>query len=197
VVHQAVEQQQLGPGRLVLVGDVHGCLDELRQLLQKAGFMQGSDNLVLVGDLVNKGPKSAEVGGVQAACCCLKQKHKVLWDEQTACLRLPAYPCCICGRRVLAITIMKIVSEAEMLVLVLGVVLQCACTCFCKLLSCKLQLLHHACAGASSDWQTQPKLHSSTHLPCSRPNNGPAGSVNCAPVVQRPPKAHLGGARQP
>jgi predicted phosphodiesterase len=58
-----VEQQQLGPGRLLVVGDVHGCFDELQQLLLKVDYKQGRDNLVFVGDLVNKGPKSAEVGG--------------------------------------------------------------------------------------------------------------------------------------
>jgi hypothetical protein len=61
VIHHVIKQQQLGPGRLVVVGDVHGCLDELQQLLQEVEFKEGSDNLVLVGDLVNKGPKSAEV----------------------------------------------------------------------------------------------------------------------------------------
>jgi hypothetical protein len=35
-------------------GDVHGCYDELMALLDKLKYDQGSDNLVLVGDLVNK-----------------------------------------------------------------------------------------------------------------------------------------------
>lgn len=48
------------PSRGVLVvGDVHGCLDELKQLLT---LHRGGDDVpvVFVGDLVNKGPKSAE-----------------------------------------------------------------------------------------------------------------------------------------
>ncbi|KAF6254526.1 Metallo-dependent phosphatase-like protein, partial [Scenedesmus sp. NREL 46B-D3] len=48
----------MGGMLLLLVGDVHGCLDELQQLLQEVGYQQGSDSLVLVGDLVNKGPNS-------------------------------------------------------------------------------------------------------------------------------------------
>jgi hypothetical protein len=77
VIHQVVKQQQLGSGRLLVVGDVHGCFDELQQLLQTVDYKQGSDNLVFVGDLVNKGPKSAEVGVIQSAgivqryCCGL------------------------------------------------------------------------------------------------------------------------------
>lgn len=46
--------------RLFVVGDVHGCLFELQALLKKAGFAPG-DQLVLVGDLVAKGPDSQGV----------------------------------------------------------------------------------------------------------------------------------------
>ena len=47
-------------GRTVIIGDIHGCYDELSQLLEKLHF--GSDDRVLaVGDLTVKGPKSREV----------------------------------------------------------------------------------------------------------------------------------------
>ena len=46
---------------MIVVGDIHGCLEELKELLLLADFQQGRDTLVLVGDLVNKGPLSAEV----------------------------------------------------------------------------------------------------------------------------------------
>jgi len=46
--------------RTLVVGDVHGCLDELRALVGKAG-MTADDQVVLVGDLVAKGPDSAGV----------------------------------------------------------------------------------------------------------------------------------------
>lgn len=46
--------------RTLVVGDVHGCLDELRALIKKAG-VTGDDRVVLVGDLVAKGPDSAGV----------------------------------------------------------------------------------------------------------------------------------------
>lgn len=47
--------------RVLVIGDVHGCLDELQLLLHKCAFAADSDRLLFVGDLVNKGPKSLEV----------------------------------------------------------------------------------------------------------------------------------------
>src|SRR5512138_1050268 len=47
-------------GRTIVVGDIHGCYDELMALLQKAEFGE-EDRLVSVGDLISKGPKSREV----------------------------------------------------------------------------------------------------------------------------------------
>src|SRR5689334_5733352 len=43
-------------GRTVIVGDVHGCADELEALLAHVGFSKRHDRLVLVGDLVVRGP---------------------------------------------------------------------------------------------------------------------------------------------
>lgn len=43
--------------RFVVVGDVHGCLDELNELLRVVEFRGGDkDCLVFVGDLVDRGP---------------------------------------------------------------------------------------------------------------------------------------------
>lgn len=47
--------------RVVVVGDVHACADELQLLLRACAFAADRDTLVLVGDLVNKGPKPIEV----------------------------------------------------------------------------------------------------------------------------------------
>jgi hypothetical protein len=42
--------------RTVLIGDVHGCTGELEDLLERVRFVEGSDRLVLVGDLLVRGP---------------------------------------------------------------------------------------------------------------------------------------------
>ncbi|KAL8350876.1 hypothetical protein RB601_000929 [Gaeumannomyces tritici] len=50
------------PKRLVIVGDVHGMKASLERLLEKVGFKrEGGDHLIIVGDLINKGPDSAGV----------------------------------------------------------------------------------------------------------------------------------------
>jgi len=45
----------------MVVGDVHGCYDELLALLDRLSFDPSADTLVFVGDLVMKGPKNVEV----------------------------------------------------------------------------------------------------------------------------------------
>ncbi len=42
--------------RTIAIGDVHGCLDECRELVAKVGYRPGEDRLVFLGDLIDKGP---------------------------------------------------------------------------------------------------------------------------------------------
>jgi hypothetical protein len=46
--------------RTIVVGDIHGCYDELWDLLNQLDFGSG-DRVVSVGDIITKGPKSREV----------------------------------------------------------------------------------------------------------------------------------------
>jgi serine/threonine protein phosphatase 1 len=47
-------------GRLIAVGDIHGCHNEFSELLGQLELADG-DRLVLLGDLVNRGPDSCKV----------------------------------------------------------------------------------------------------------------------------------------
>ena len=49
-----------GYSRTIVVGDIHGCFDELIQLLDLVGFGK-EDVLVSVGDILDRGPKSWEI----------------------------------------------------------------------------------------------------------------------------------------
>lgn len=42
--------------RIILVGDVHGCLDELDELVRQVSYVQGKDELIFLGDLMDRGP---------------------------------------------------------------------------------------------------------------------------------------------
>jgi bis(5'-nucleosyl)-tetraphosphatase (symmetrical) len=43
------------------IGDVQGCMESLRALLERIDYQPGRDRLWLTGDLVNRGPRSLEV----------------------------------------------------------------------------------------------------------------------------------------
>lgn len=56
VMERAKERQP----RVIAIGDVHGCIDELQELLRQCGYRPG-DLVVFLGDLVSKGPDSVSV----------------------------------------------------------------------------------------------------------------------------------------
>jgi hypothetical protein len=81
--------------RTLIVGDVHGCSEELADLLAESGFEDG-DELVSVGDLVAKGPDSKgvielvrSVGG-RAVRGNHDQHCLGWWDAKVAGRPLPA-----------------------------------------------------------------------------------------------------------
>src|SRR6476620_2178277 len=48
-------------GRMLAIGDVHGCIDELRELVALVEYRPGVDRLLFVGDLIDRGPAPADV----------------------------------------------------------------------------------------------------------------------------------------
>jgi predicted MPP superfamily phosphohydrolase len=47
--------------RLFTIGDIHGCFDSLKELVQNKILLQKSDKLILLGDYIDRGDKSKEV----------------------------------------------------------------------------------------------------------------------------------------
>jgi bis(5'-nucleosyl)-tetraphosphatase (symmetrical) len=64
---------------ILLVGDVQGCDSALARLLETAGFSPSRDRVVLLGDLVNRGPSSLAVlrrmARLGAAAACILGNH--------------------------------------------------------------------------------------------------------------------------
>jgi bis(5'-nucleosyl)-tetraphosphatase (symmetrical) len=47
--------------RTIFVGDIHGCIDEFEELLKKLNYNPQNDRLILLGDLIDRGPDSVAV----------------------------------------------------------------------------------------------------------------------------------------
>lgn len=48
-------------GRLLAIGDIHGCYDPLRELVEDTVQLTREDTLVLIGDYIDRGPQSKPV----------------------------------------------------------------------------------------------------------------------------------------
>lgn len=63
------------------VGDIQGCYKPLAKLLDKVNFDPSKDHLLCVGDLVNRGPKSAKVlrllRSLDDQCTCVLGNHDI------------------------------------------------------------------------------------------------------------------------
>ena len=62
--------------KIVIIGDVHGCVHELQKLLDQCDA-NNNTTVILVGDLVNKGPYSAEVIALvrKIGAYCVRGNH--------------------------------------------------------------------------------------------------------------------------
>ncbi|KAF2674088.1 Metallo-dependent phosphatase [Microthyrium microscopicum] len=67
-----------GIKRLVVIGDVHGCKEELTELLKKLEFSQETDHLIFVGDIIFKGPDSPGVVNLARSlgATCVRGNHE-------------------------------------------------------------------------------------------------------------------------
>ncbi len=47
--------------RTIIVGDIHGCIDEFNELVKTLSYDKETDRLILLGDLIDRGPDSVAV----------------------------------------------------------------------------------------------------------------------------------------
>ena len=77
-------REEIGDRRHIIVGDVHGCLYELQEMLEELKFDMKEDVLILAGDLVDRGPMSKEV---IEFCMSVPRFHSVIGNHDDRCLR--------------------------------------------------------------------------------------------------------------
>ena len=91
-VHASLRPDQSRP-RTIIVGDLHGCLDELHDLLAACDYDPSTTRVVMLGDLVNKGPHSvASVDFVRrSGFACVRGNHDdcalAAWERRSAEVR--------------------------------------------------------------------------------------------------------------
>lgn len=47
--------------RTIIVGDIHGCIEEFNELIRTLSYNKQTDRLILLGDLIDRGPDSVAV----------------------------------------------------------------------------------------------------------------------------------------
>lgn len=47
--------------RTIIVGDIHGCIDEFNELINTVSYNKNTDRMILAGDLIDRGPDSIAV----------------------------------------------------------------------------------------------------------------------------------------
>jgi len=68
--------------RTIIVGDIHGCIDEFDELIKKLSYDKNNDRIILLGDLIDRGPDSIAVvrraREMNLECVMGNHEHKFL-----------------------------------------------------------------------------------------------------------------------
>lgn len=81
--------------RTIIVGDIHGCLEEFELLLEELSYNPNKDRLILLGDLIDRGPFSFEMvrraREMNLECVIGNHEFKFLKWHKTAGSRADVY----------------------------------------------------------------------------------------------------------
>lgn len=83
-VHASVPASRTVGRRVIIVGDVHGCLEDLQMLLE--AIARQDDIVIITGDITGKGP---DVYGVRAVGCGVHNQ-----DNRLGCAGLGSVDVC-------------------------------------------------------------------------------------------------------
>jgi hypothetical protein len=72
--------------RLIFIGDVHGCIDELLSLIVKLD-LRSNDTLVFLGDLIDRGPSPVAVVRYVRSLESVVRTYCLLGNHEDKCLR--------------------------------------------------------------------------------------------------------------
>ena len=72
--------------RIFVIGDIHGCLDEFKRLVNKIDWNPEKDRIILLGDYIDRGPDSKgvvdyvlEIMELSPRIQCLMGNHEALF----------------------------------------------------------------------------------------------------------------------
>lgn len=83
--------------KTIVIGDVHGCIDELKALLDRAKWEPNKDRVICVGDLVDRGPDPNGVvrfcrnNGIESVMGNHEEKHLRWWANEAKAAKNPKY----------------------------------------------------------------------------------------------------------
>jgi len=81
--------------RNIIIGDIHGCIEEFENLLDKLNYNPVNDRVILLGDLVDRGPDSVAViqkaRQLQLECVMGNHEHKFLKWHRSYGTRMDVY----------------------------------------------------------------------------------------------------------
>lgn len=58
---KTIDLSDIKDKRFIIMGDLHGCFDQLTELLKKCNYNKENDIIIATGDLVDRGPNSVDV----------------------------------------------------------------------------------------------------------------------------------------
>ena len=77
--------------RIFIIGDIHGCLEMLKRLMERIAWHPERDGLIFLGDYIDRGKDSKDVvdyilaiSKISSSVCCLKGNHEAIFQEYLA-----------------------------------------------------------------------------------------------------------------